>query len=217
MPTPFKLIARLLIVSSLVLWLAHVYQRALIEPLLPSMRTIIAAVQDDFIIYSLDISDEATNETIRLRGNLAKPVVVGGRTFYPIGWGTRQQGGLQVTLTVGGAVQYSLLMLIVVLAWPIAHGKELLKRLLISLPLMLGLVLLNVASTFPAELWAPIHDEWVPDITWPLLLWSRLLMGGGGLALGLFGAALSILFGKYSENKIRLGQWRASSSNRQLQ
>jgi hypothetical protein len=192
MPTPLKLIARLLVVSALVLWVAHQYQRAIVEPLLPLVGATFTAVQDTFVLQSLDIADDGPNQSLRLRANLAKPIDVNGRMFYPIGWGTNEQGGYQITLTVGGAMEYSLMTLIVVLAWPFAHWQALLKRIVIALPLMLGLLLLNTTITFPAELWNPIHDEWVPDITWPLLVASKVLMGGGGLMLGLLCGALAI-------------------------
>ena len=193
MLNPFKLLARLLIVGSVVLWLAHHYQRIAVEPLLPLIKTTIESVQDVFTVQSLDIVEDGPNQVIRLRSNLAKPTYVNGRVFYPIGWNSTQQGGYEITLTAGGTILYSLLTLIVALSWPATHWRVLLTRLLISLPLMLGLVVLNVAITFPAELWNPIHDEWVPDITWPLLVSSRMLMGGGGLMLGLLCGALAIV------------------------
>lgn len=192
MPNPLKLLIRVIVVSSMVLWLAHHYQRTVLMPMLPLIQTTFETVQDTFTVQSLDMAEDGPNEVIRLRSNLAGPTYVNGRTFYPIGWNSTQQGGFEVTLTAGGAMLYSLLILIVVLSWPAVHWHALVTRLLISLPLMLGLVLLNVAVTFPAELWKPIHDEWVPDITWPLLVVSRMLMGGGGLILGMVFGALAI-------------------------
>lgn len=192
MPNPFKLLVRLIVVSGVVLWLAHHYRHAIMESLLPIIKTTIATVQNDFTIQSLDIAEDGPNETLRLRANLAQPVEIGGRMFYPVGYGTQQTGGYQITMTVGGAMLYSLLTLIVVLAWPVTDWKMLLKRVVIALPLMMGLLLINVATTFPAELWTPIHKEWVPDVTWPLLVWSKILMGGGGLVLGLLSGGIAV-------------------------
>jgi hypothetical protein len=97
---------------------------------------------------------------------------------------------------------YSLLTFIVVLAWPANRWQEWCIRALVFLPLALGLLLVNVATTFPAELWNPIHNEWVPDVTWPLLIWSRILMGGGGLVLGLACGAIAIKAGMSRASKV---------------
>ncbi len=193
MLAPVKLLTRLLIISAPVLWFAHHYQRAIVEPMLPLAAATLNAVDDAFTILSLDIDNRDFNEVIRLRANLSEPVIVGGRKFYPLGWGDTPKGWYQVHLTAGGAIGYSVLALIVVLAWPASRWQEMLKRVIFCMPLMLLLFLANIAITFPAELWKPMHDAWVPDITWPLLVASRLLMGGGGLVLGLLCGALSIL------------------------
>jgi hypothetical protein len=192
MPNPFKLLARLLIIGSLILWGGYHFQRNLMEPLLPLVRNTISSVQDDFAIQSLDIAQDSVNETVRLRANLTRPVEIGGRTFYPIGYGTPYTGGFQVTMTIGGIFSYSLLTLIVAVAWPVNTWRSLLQRLAITVPIMLAILLINVAITFPAELWTPIHKQWVPDIPWPLLQWSKILMGGGGLILGLSCGAIAI-------------------------
>jgi len=179
--SPHKLLLRLIVVGAGVLLLAHHYQRALLTPLLPLIQSTLTHVQDDFTIQSLDIVENGPNEVLRLHANLARPTYISGRMFYPIGWQSAAEGGYEIRLTVGGTIQYSLLILIVVLAWPAGHWRVALTRLLFALPLML----LNTAITFPAELWNPIHEEWLSDITWPLLVASKMLMGGGGLILGL--------------------------------
>jgi hypothetical protein len=194
---PLKLISRLIIAGSAVLWLAHVFQGALLTTMLPLIRTTLENVQDTFVVQSLEVATNETNEVLRLRANFAGPTYVNGRTFYPIGWQSTQQSGFEISLTVGGALLYSLLTLIVILGWPAVRWREYVSRLVVALPLMLGLVLLNVGITFPAELWEPIHDEWMADITWPLLSASRMLMGGGGLILGLVCGGIAISVSAY--------------------
>lgn len=189
MPNPLHLFLRLCVVSLLVLWPAYLYQRTLVTPLLPLIESTVKAAQHTFAINSVDIATEGPNEVVRLRANLAAPTYVHGRTFSPI------EGWFEVTLTAGGVLQYSLMVLIVILSWPASHWKIWRRRILIALPLMLGLLLLNVAITFPAELWAPIHDEWIPDQVSPLLVSSRFLMGGGGLVLGLVCGTIAVAFG----------------------
>ena len=192
MPNPFNLLMRLLVIGSVILWGGYHFQRNLMESLLPLVRMTISGVQNDFTIQSLDIAQRGASETVRLRANLTRPVAIGGRMFYPIGYGTPYTGGFQVTMTVGGALSYSLLTLIVALAWPADTWRTLFKRLAMVVPMMLAIMLINVAVTFPAELWTPIHKDWVPDIAWPLLEWSKILMGGGGLILGLLCGAIAI-------------------------
>jgi hypothetical protein len=195
MLNPLKLICRLIVVSIAVLWLAHAYQRVVLTTLLPLIRTTLESVQDTFVVQSLDVSTDGPNEVLRMRSNFASPTYVNGRTFFPIGWQSTQQGGFEIALTAGGTLLYSLLTLIVILSWPVVQWREYVSRLVVALPLMLGLVLLNVGVTFPAELWKPIHDEWLAGITWPLLVASRMLMGGGGLILGLLCGAVAIALG----------------------
>jgi hypothetical protein len=165
------------------------------EPLLPLVSATIKVADSAFTVLTVDINTDGPNETIRLRADLTAPIIVGGRTFFPFRQGSDQRGWYQVELTVGGAMGYSLLTFIVVFAWPANRWQEWCKRVLISVPLALGLLLVNVATTFPAELWNPIHDDWVPDMAWPLLIWSRVLMGGGGLVLGLLCGAIAIKAG----------------------
>jgi hypothetical protein len=193
MLTPLKLFLRVLIASGIVLGLAHTTQSPLTAALLPLIKQSIASVQDDFTTQSLDLVQDGASEKVRLRANLTRPVEIGGRMFYPIGHGTSHTGGFQVLMTVGGVLSYSLLTLIVALAWPVNTWRTLLKRIAMTAPLMLLLVFINVTITFPAELWTPIHNEWVPDITWPLLQWSKILMGGGGLMLGLLFGGIAIV------------------------
>lgn len=176
--------------------MAHGVQRPIVSAMIPMVRWTLDTVQSDFLIQSLEIAEDGPNQTLRLRANLSQPVEIGGRTFYPIGYLTRQVGGYQATLTTGGVIVYSLVTLIVVLTWPALQWKEMLKRFAIALPLMVLLILINVGVTFPAELWTPIHNEWVPDVRWPLLEWSKLLMGGAGLAMGLVCGAMAIWSGQ---------------------
>jgi hypothetical protein len=161
----------------------------------PLVSATVQAADSAFTVLAVDIDTDGPNQTIRVRADLAQPIIIGGRTFVPFRQGSDQRGWYEVNLTLGGAMEYSLLVLIVVMAWPANRWQEWCKRVVISVPLALGLLLVNVATTFPAELWNPIHNEWVPDVAWPLLIWSRVLMGGGGLMFGLLCGAIAIKTG----------------------
>lgn len=191
-PRPLEIAARLLIAGMLVLWLTHAFGRALVEPMLPVFTSAITALDDEFKILATDISEEGPSETVRFRANLARPVEVGGRTFYPFGWGAIPVGGFQVTITVGGVLQYCALVVILAVAWPVARAREYCLRLAIIAPLMAVLLLVDVPLTVPGEMWNLIRAEVEPGGFQPLMIWSRFLMGGGGLALGIFFGGLAI-------------------------
>jgi len=191
-PQPVELLARLLIASALVLWLAHAFERALVEPMLPVFSSVIPALDDEFTILATDISEDGPSKAVRFRVNLARPVDVGGRTLYPFGWGTIPAGEFQVTITVGGVLQYCVLVFVLIFAWPVLRAREYCLRVAIAAPLMAVLLLVHVPLTVLAELWHGIRAETDPGGLQSLMIWSRFLMGGGGLALGVLFGGLAI-------------------------
>jgi hypothetical protein len=191
-PRPLELLARLLAAAALVLWLSHSFQRAFVKPLIPAFSTALRILNIDFTILGIDVSEDGPNETLRFRANLAHPIEIAGRRLSPFGWGSIPEGGYQVNLTLGGILQYCALTLILVLAWPARHAREFAVRLLSVLPLMGILLLIDVPFTVLAELWNAIHAGVDPHGFQPLMIWSRFLMGGGGLMLALLAAALAI-------------------------
>jgi hypothetical protein len=149
-------------------------------------------VQDDFAILAIDVVEENSAATLRVRADFAHPVVVAGRVLYPMNSNPRTAGWMQVNVTAGGVLQYLMMAIIVVLAWPTRSLLDYAVRLVIALPLAFLLAVLATATTILAELWFPVHADLAPSETWLLLTWSRFLMGGGGLALALGVAALAI-------------------------
>lgn len=214
LPHPLKLAVRLGVASILVLWMAHSFQRTLIEPLLPALRATIEYLESDFTILGTDIAREGPNETIRVRANLASPLYVAGRIVYPMGWNRGTEGWLQVNLTLGGVLQYVSLMLIVVLAWPAQRVSEFIVRIAIALPLITLLLLLHAPFTILADLWFPIHDDYDPHSFWPLLAWSRFLMGGGGIAAALLLAIVAIVLARFVVSGRRAIERAASAVER---
>ena len=192
-PNPLKLLLRVLVTSTSVFLVTIILRHQLAQLLVPITRFTIDTVQSEFAIQSVDAVQDLSGEVIRVRANLVRPVEIGGRMFYPVGYGTSHSGGFQVTMTLGGMISYSIIALIISLAWPTVGIKEIIIRALLALPLMFILLLTNIAITFSAELWTPIHNEWIPDINWSLLQYSRVLMGGGGLVAGLVCGALVIV------------------------
>jgi hypothetical protein len=185
LPRPPRLVARLAFVATALLWLTHSCASVIVKPMIPALQAAVAILDDDFRILGMDVSTDGGNKTLRVRADLAHAAVVSGQVLYPISPGAELRGWMEVHLALGGVLQYPLLLLIVVLAWPAKTSRELLARIGIALPLAALLLLLAVPSTILAELWFPIHDDYDPGSFWPLLAWSRFLMGGGGQVLGL--------------------------------
>ena len=200
MISPFALFVRLVLAASLVLGLAYATQRSLLQGLSPAIQRTVQSVQSDFLIRSVQASTNGQSETLQLDAQLSQPLQVHGQWLYPHAWtgapaAAQQVSGLQVNLTAGGTLAYSLLVLIVVLAWPASLTRVLVGRLLWAVPLAALLLAVNVASSFPAELWALIHDTLAPQEVWPLLVWSRMWMGGVGLVLAIGAGVLAVVLG----------------------
>jgi hypothetical protein len=193
---PLKSIARLIVVVAGVLWFGYASERVVVSASLPFLRATLEAVQNDFDILSMDIARSGPNDTVRVRADYAHAVFISGKLIYPINLGVKPgeslYGWLQVNLTVGGLLQYGLLMMIVVLAWPLGSWREAAVRLALAIPILFVLLIGNAVSTILAELWSGPHQDFARDEFWPLLAWSKFLMGGGGAMLGLACAAAAI-------------------------
>ena len=200
MLSPLRLGLRLVIASVLVLGCAHFAQRSLLQSLAPLIKSVVEVVQGEFHVVSLDAATKGHNQTLQLTAVLTQPIQIKGQWIYPEAWlgaplAAQQVSGMQVDLTAGGTLSYSLLVLIVALAWPVSKGLWLLRRMAWALVFSGLLLVVNAATTFPAELWALFHDALAPQDTWLLLVWSRMLMGGVGLMLALGFGVLAVIFG----------------------
>ena len=200
MLSPLRLGLRLVIASVLVLGIAHFAQGSVLQSLAPLIKSVVEAVQGEFRVVSLDAATKGHNQTLQLTAVLTQPIQIKGQWIYPEAWlgaplAAQQVSGMQVDLTAGGTLSYSLLVLIVALAWPVATGLWLLRRMAWALVFSGLLLMVNAATTFPAELWALFHDAFAPHDTWLLLVWSRMLMGGVGLMLALGFGVLAVVLG----------------------
>jgi hypothetical protein len=189
-------LARACIATLLVMGYGAHYQRAIVGPLLPLLQNSLVVTGDEYRVRSLDI-DDGDNDSLRLRADLARTLYIGDHYVSPLG----DQGWLQVNLTLGGALAYSELLLILLLAWPVADPRELAWRALIGLPLIVVLLLINIDTTLSAELWTAVHRELEPGALSALLTGSRFLMGGGGWAIALLLAAATIALSTVSARR----------------
>jgi hypothetical protein len=192
LPALRRLALRFTLVAGVLLVIAGAFAATIIEPLVPVLDDVVAAVSRDFTFLGTELDHGSGQPKIVFRANLSRVQLVGNRFVYPLGFGSQPQGWYQVTLTTGGVLQHALLLLIIVLAWP-ATARELLLRCLLAVPLAALLLWQHVAVTVLAELWFVVREEPAPGEFWPLLAWSRFLMGGGGLAIALALAILAIV------------------------
>lgn len=197
-PRPFELATRIVLASLLVIGGVHLYQRVLVAPLIPAFRGALWLLSPEFTITSAEVTRVDENEVVRFRANLSVPLLYEGRMLQPFGWSRRApQGGFQVTLTAGGILQYAALALILILAWPARKWTELGFRWLLAVPLLALLVLAQVPLTVAAELWNTLHNHYDPLGLCVWMIWSRFMMGGGGLVLAILLAGVTIGGGLY--------------------
>lgn len=184
-PRPVEIAGRALLCAALVLVVVQVLGRPLAQSLIPVFRAAIPLLDARFEITDVRLTHVGASQVVRFRGNLSRPLVIHGRIVSPFGWNGIPQGGLQVTYTAGGVLQYGALLLIFVLAWPAACLRELACRLAVSLPCAALLSIAIVPFTVVAEFRHGLESLIGPGPAGPSLIASRYLMGGGGWMIAL--------------------------------
>jgi hypothetical protein len=190
-----------------VLGLALVLQRSLLLALVPLLQITVQLVLVDFQVVALNVVTDGQSQVMRLVALLKEPQHINGFWIYPQGWlgapiGSQQVSAVQVDLTAGGTISYSLLVIIIVLAWPAKGVGVLVRRVFWGLLLAFLLLLLNVMTTFPAEVWALLHDATASQEIWPLLVWSKMWMGGLGLMLAVVSGVVAIVLAGLSRRHL---------------
>jgi hypothetical protein len=152
-----------------------------------------AALDDNISILGLDFAQDGPNSTVRLRANLVRPIYVGQKVVFPLGWDPRPRGWYQVYLNTRGVLEGSIVLLIVVLSWPHRSMRELSLRVVVALTFMVVLIAIDA----PMELIGNFQHEVLLDIDphgfQPMFVWDRFLEGGGNFVLALAFAALAIV------------------------
>jgi len=192
LPRPLELAARLLFATMLCGGLAYACRFQLATAAVPAIRAAIAAIATDFQVLGLEVSRDDSQESLRLRANLAHPVRIAGRTLYPFGWAHGTSGWMEVRLTLGGMLSHALLLVIVAVAWPFRTFTEFVVRMTTATVSAALLLVINACSTFHAELRNLIVDTHPDGTVSFALAWSRFLMGGGGFAIAIVLAAFAI-------------------------
>lgn len=192
-PQPIELIARALLAAALVLGTLHLLQWQLLQRLLPAFDTGVRLLGEKFSVLQVALVGQPA-PAVRFVANLAVPVQYAGHMVYPFGWNGGPGGAYQVLLSLPGLLQYTALLLIIVLAWPATRWREYPLRLLLALPLVALLLLAEAPMTVVAELWSAVRNQADPAAFCGWMVWSRFLMGGGGLLIaGVLGTGTCVL------------------------
>jgi hypothetical protein len=184
-----ELFGRTVLAAAFVLGAAWFGAPRLSQSLVPVLRAAVEFAEPRFLIYSMEFTDDSGRSVLCMRANLARPTRVGKTMAFPVGW-NGPKGGYQVQVT--GLLGYPMLLLIALLAWPVARWREMGLRLLLCVPIAAVLLLLDGPVTMLAETWYAVRQQWEPGSFSPLMALSRFLMGGGGYALALLGAAVVV-------------------------
>jgi hypothetical protein len=199
-PRPLRLSLRLLVAALLMLGSLQLLGHRIVAPLVQPCASLVTLLDDAFVVTDARIAREAGSDVLRIRANLSRPLLTGGKIVYPFGWGTMPAGGYQVVCTVSSTLIYSALVLIIALAWPALSAREYLPRLLVGLILSGLLLLLTLPTTVIAELQHIAETLADPRALGGWMILSRLLMGGGGLALSIALAAVAISAGRWLDD-----------------
>lgn len=195
-PKPLELAARALLSTVLVLAVVQALGRPLVRPLLPIFRTVVPLLDARFVITDVRLARVGADEVVRFRGNLSRPLVIHDRIVSPFGWNGMPAGGFQTTYTVGGVLQYGVLVLIFVLAWPSSGLRELAWRLTLAMGWMVLLPTTIVPFTVIAAFRNSLENLVAPTAATGSLIAGRYLMGGGGWMIALLAAVVCIDFAR---------------------
>ncbi|MFC5770597.1 hypothetical protein [Thauera sinica] len=186
-PDPGGLVLRLAVALGLVIAIALVGGRALVEAVLSiTTPTLLGWIDDRFGILFLGLDHTGQDTVIRLRTNLVRMLVVGTHVVQP-----HPKGWLEVTTTVGAMLQPVTIGLGLAGAWPGKAGIRLLRLLLVAV-LGVAFMLMDIPLTLHAYTWDMFLDHYDPDHVSPVMLTHNFLHGGGRLAVGVLMAALVI-------------------------
>ena len=165
----------------------------------PLFRLFMESCVPGVVIRGLDVIHEGG-------GELLVAVVVPVRTAA---MSAVLPGPMLVSVTVGGVLVTAQASLAVALAWPVQQWREALIRGLLMAGLM-PLLMLSGPLTLSAECLATVWEYAGLSGVPPLMVVSRLLMGGGSLAVGLAAGAVAVVLGRCVRE--RAGTWRGTES-----
>jgi hypothetical protein len=179
---------RFLLASVLLLALAQVFGQDIVATMLPVFRWELGRLDDHYRILFLGLASQGADSVVRLDVTLARPVVVGARVIFP-----DPRGIATVTTLVGHLLQPAIVLLAVLTAWPVRRLAEYPARFCCGIPLLAGVLMIDVPFVLLAEIWAMFVDRHTPGGFSPLIAWSGFLQSGGRLALALALSAFAVV------------------------
>ena len=128
--------------------------------------------------------------------------MIGGKPIFP-----DPRAIANASTLMAHALQGPLVAVLAVIAWPRlwvndSHQKrgrwfyglaEYLARLMVLIPLVIGLILFDVPFVLAGELWGLVLDSLDPNAVSLTVLLKAFLQGGGRIALALTAGLLSVL------------------------
>lgn len=187
-PDVRQFLPRMALAILVVLVVAILGGRALVEAQLPVTRALLERIDDRFAILHLGIDRNAQDTVIRLRVNPVRPIALGAHVSRP-----HPQGWLEVTTTVGTMLQPLVLALAIATAWP-STWRARMRAGALALVLSLTFLAVDVPMTLHAYVWDMLVFHFDPQRFSPLMAVHGFLTGGGRLALGAVFGALAVFF-----------------------
>lgn len=186
-----EIAARLLLASGLLLALVLVFEKPLMETMLPLFRWELGQLDDRYRILFFGLAGQGADSVLRLDVTLVRPVVVGAHVVMP-----DPRGFATVTTLSGNLLQPVVVVFALVAAWPVTRKIEYFLRVACGLPMVILFLLADVPFVLLAQIWAMFVESHAPGQFSPLLGWSAFLQSGGRLAIALALAALTVAMGR---------------------
>ncbi len=193
---PVPDLGRITLVMLLMVAVSYRYSEPIVGRLLPIIRAELSVLDRNVEILSLDLAAEGPSRVVRLRANLEHPVYLADRSIYPVGWWPYSPTGFyQVQVTVASVLQGPVLLCIVALSWPHRSPRELILRLLATIPAAGLLLAIDAPFELLGNFRSIVFLANAPNAKDCFFEWDRFLEGGGRPMLALAAAALAIVVG----------------------
>ncbi len=165
----------------------------------PALAAEIQWLDGTFTVQNLRATREGGELLFKMEVGLARPVTVGGRTFYP-----DPRGRAISSTLVANAVLPTVLFVASLFAMPGARPRNYLFRLGAAVPGALLIASVGVPLTLLANTWRIVYDAAGASGYPPLLLWSDFVQDGGVnfLAIG-SGALLAYVIERTARTNVR--------------
>ena len=178
---------KFLLASLLLILVLHWYGAPLLQWLIPLFKWQIHLMDDQYQLIDLSIKNVGSEQAFYLKVNLAKPLILGGHFIVP-----DERGIATASSIVAHVWQIVVILLAVLVAWPMASNVDYVRRLAISIPVLIIILMLDMPFSLLATLWRLVLDQLSLESFSPLILWNEILESGGRLVLGLVGGLLTV-------------------------